>query len=240
MRLQKFLAKAGIASRRKCECLIKNGQVLVNGERFALGQGIDPEQDIVTYNGKQVLTDRYSYFALNKPQGYLSTVSDPSHRRTIMDLIKVPGRLYPVGRLDKDSEGLMLLTNDGDLAYSLTHPKFKVEKTYEVTVDGEPTAHALRKLQNGILLEDGKTAPCRARVIKSYEGKSCAKIEIKIYEGRKREIRRMMRAIGHDVIRLRRIAIGPLLLGDLPSGKFRPLSSAEIQQLAYLKKEGRR
>jgi len=231
MRLQKFLAQAGIASRRKAEVLIETGAVKVNGKQALLGSSIDPQKDQITINGKSISTSSYYYFALHKPAGFLSTVTDPFKRKTVLDLVKTSGRVYPVGRLDQNSEGLMILTNDGELAYRLTHPKFHVEKIYAVLVKGIPSKETLKKLEGGILLEDGKTAPCEVRITKILEGKTKCALEIKLYEGRKREIRRMMKAVGHPAISLCRTRIGPLALGDLPKGKSRPLSAHEVMQL---------
>lgn len=231
MRLQKYLASAGIASRRKSEELIRNGKALVNGARVPIAHTIDPDKDIVTVNGKRIHASPLFYIALNKPKGYLSTVCDPQGRPTIMDLVQLRERVYPVGRLDKDSEGLMLLTNDGELAYALTHPKFKVEKVYEVVVQGVPSEEKIRKLKKGIPLQDGLTAPCDARIMKTFEGKKKCRLEIKLHEGRKREIRRMMEFLLHPVLTLRRIAIGALKLSTLSPGKFRSLSESEIKLL---------
>jgi len=230
VRLQKYLADCGIASRRKCEALILAGKVYMNGKQASIGDQINPEMDEISIDGKP-LRERetgYHYFLLNKPVGYLSTVTDPQRRRTVLDLVHVKGRIYPVGRLDKDSEGLMLLTNDGDLAYRLTHPKYAIEKCYEVLVEGIPKMEELSKLEKGILLDDGMTAPCKAKI---FERKKNAWLEIKLHEGKKREIRRMMGKIGYNVMTLRRVAIGPLKLANLPSGKSRELSTSEIKLL---------
>jgi 23S rRNA pseudouridine2605 synthase len=233
MRLQKFLADCGVGSRRACEALIRSGKVRVNGELAFIGQSVNPDVDAVEVNGKIVSPKRqkFVYLLLHKPRGYLSTVFDPQKRKTILDLVKITERVYPVGRLDKDSEGLVLLTNDGDLAYRLMHPKFQVEKTYEVWVKGVPTNEVLEKLRKGILLEDGMTASCQASIKKNSEGKEKALLEIKLHEGKKREIRRMMEKLGHPVLSLCRVAMGPLVLSNLPSGKWRKLSLKEVQNL---------
>jgi len=230
VRLQKHLADCGIASRRKCESLIIAGKVYVNGKQASIGDQVNPKTDEIEVNGTPLIPEKmsYEYFILNKPVGYLSTVTDPQKRKTVLDLIATKERVYPVGRLDVNSEGLMLLTNDGELAYRLTHPKYVVEKRYEVLVDGIPSASQLAQLEKGLLLDDGMTAPCKAKII---ERKKNAWIEIKLHEGKKREIRRMMGKLGYNVIILRRTDIGPLKLSNLPSGKSRKLSAAEIQQL---------
>ncbi len=235
MRLQKFLAERGIQSRRKCEELIKSGLVFVNDTRAHLGEQIDPDNDVVKVDGKVVEYSPYAYFLFHKPKGYLSTVTDPQKRPTIFDLVKIKGRVFPVGRLDKDSEGLMLLTNDGDLAYALTHPKFQVEKVYEVQVEGIPSTKVLEQIKKGVLLKDGLTSPAQARVLKILEGEKKCWLEIKIHEGRKREIRRMLKTLGHEVISLCRVAIGPLQLSLLPSGEWRTLNEKELKELLKLK-----
>lgn len=236
MRLQRFLALAGLGSRRGCEELLRAGSVKVNGKRALLGQKVNPSGDRVTVNGKEIrLPDpSHVYLVLHKPEGYLCTASDPFGRPTIFDLVRVKGRVYSVGRLDKDSEGLILLTNDGDLAYKLTHPRFQVEKIYEVEVSGVPARETLEKLRRGIFLEDGMTLPCQATLMKISGGKKSAWLEIKIREGKKREIRRMLKSVGHPVRFLRRKAMGPLTLGNLPKGRWRALTSDEVELLKQL------
>lgn len=232
MRLQKFLADAGLGSRRKCETLIAEGRVRVNGEPAVIGQSVDPKNDSVVCDGKKLEPAAAGeYILLYKPVGYLSTVSDPFSRGTVLDLVKSGKRLYPVGRLDKNSEGLMLLTNDGDLAYRLTHPKFQIEKVYEVWVSGVPSPRTLKKVENGILLEDGMTSPCKSRLLKISGGKDKSLIELTLHEGRKREIRRMMKTVGHPVVSLRRVSIGPLRLAGLSPGECRPLTKSELENL---------
>jgi len=231
------LAEAGIASRRRCKELVSAGRVQVDGQ-IAISQGvqIDPEKDAIEVDGKRVLLDvEKVYILLNKPAGYLSTTADLRGRKTIMDLLPSTGkRIYPVGRLDKDTEGLILITNDGDLTYQLTHPKHHVDKVYLVWVAGEPTDESLDRLRRGVMLEDGMTAPavverqnCRGK----SETPSYSCLRITIYEGRKRQIRRMCAAIGHKVQRLKRIQVGPIHLGDLRPGGYRHLSQAEIEAI---------
>ena len=231
-RLQKYLAHAGIGSRRKCEELIQNGLVKVNGNIVnTLGIKIDPTKDTIKVRDKVVLQKEDKvYILLNKPEGYVTTVKDTHGRLTVIDLIKdVNARLYPVGRLDYDTEGLLLLTNDGQLAYGLTHPKHKVLKVYEALVKGIPDHIDLEKLEKGIILEDGITAPANIKVLEVYEPNSL--IEISIHEGRNRQVRRMFEAINHPVLKLKRTQMGPLSLNNIAKGKYRNLSKAEIENL---------
>ncbi|MFZ0387228.1 MAG: pseudouridine synthase [Solirubrobacteraceae bacterium] len=229
MRLVKFLANAGVASRRASEPLIATGRVTVNGERVT-----DPARDVS--ESDRVLVDgapatlpgagTLAVHAVNKPVGVVSTASDPQGRPTVVSLVRSDRRLYPVGRLDIDTTGLMLLTNDGALAHRLTHPSFEVRKTYRVVVQRGPvTGMQMAKLREGVELEDGRTAPAEARRV-GHET-----FELTIREGRNRQVKRMCEAIGHRVARLERIAFGPLALGDLASGRTRRLSAAEIAEL---------
>ena len=230
MRLQKFLAKAGIASRRTSEKLILNGKVKVNGNVITqLGTKVDPEQDIVTVNSKVAkIENRKVYIALYKPKGYITTLADPQGRKKVSDLIKnVKERVYPVGRLDYDTEGLLLLTNDGDFAYTLTHPKHKIKKVYLAKVQGIPSENDLEKLKTGILLSDGITAPAEAFILKTCDHNAIVKITI--YEGRNRQVRRMMEAINHPVLHLKRIKIGNLDISNLKVGQYRFLSKREVE-----------
>lgn len=234
-RLQKYLAHAGIGSRRSCEELIVQGKVKVNGQVITtLGTKIDPHKDIVQINGKRVQKkDKKVYILLNKPAGYVTTSKDPQGRPTVLDLIKERDtRIYPVGRLDFETEGLLLLTNDGELAYRLTHPKYRVKKVYHVLVKGVPKEKSLQQLRKGILLEDGMTQPAEVKVLKSENNSTL--LELTIHEGKKRQVRRMCEAINHPVINLKRIKIGFLTLGSLPKGKYRELSVHEIRQLKKL------
>lgn len=228
MRLQKYLAEAGIASRRKCELLIGQGLVLVNGSPAAIGCVVDPEKDKIEYNGKVVtLQQQKCVLLFNKPQGVVSTMSDPEGRTAVADYFKdYPGRLYPVGRLDFDSEGLLLMTNDGELAYKMMHPKFSVEKTYLVHCDGLLRKEEKEALEKGVLLDDGMTSPAKVTNQQSIRYGNTA-FHITIHEGRNRQVRRMMEAVGHKTLLLRRVKMGHLSLGDLPQGKWRALTEEE-------------
>lgn len=230
-RLHKVLARSGVASRRKCEELIAAGRVKVNGETVSTpGSKVDPEHDRIEVDGKPIALPReHIYLLLNKPAGYVSTVHDPQGRPTVMDLVRTPGRLYPVGRLDMDSEGLLLLTDDGDLTQRLTHPSYEHEKEYHVWVDGRPTARTLRRLCEGIELEDGFTRPAEVTVLRQEADGTW--LRFVVHEGRKRQLRRMCKAVGHPVRRLIRVRMGPVTLGDLPPGRYRPLTEEERELL---------
>ncbi len=231
-RLQKYLAACGISSRRGAEKLIQAGQVEVDGRVVTeMGFLVDPAYMEVKVAGRPVAGPaELVYYALYKPPGYLSTAHDERGRPTVLDLLPAaPERVYPVGRLDLDSEGLILLTNDGALAKRLMHPGHSVAKTYRVTVAGQPTAAVIGQLARGIELAEGPTRPAEVRVVQAK--KDGTELEIVLREGRKRQIRRMCAAVGHDVRRLCRIRIGSLSLGDLPPGGHRALSAAEVFQL---------
>jgi 23S rRNA pseudouridine2605 synthase len=230
-RLHKFLSRAGLASRRKCEELIAAGRVRVNGEIVSLpGSKVDPEHDRVEVDGQPVaLPKRQVYWLLNKPAGYVSTVHDPQGRPTVVDLLHQDQRLYPVGRLDQDSEGLLLLTDDGELTQRLTHPSYEHEKEYEVLVEGRPTRDTLQRLRAGVEMEDGLT--CAADVSVMRTAAEGTWLRFVMHEGRKRQLRRMCDAVGHPVQRLIRVRMGPLALGDLPPGQHRPLTAQERTQL---------
>lgn len=232
-RLQKILAQAGIASRRKSEELILAGKVTVNGEVVTeLGTKADPTVDEITVNGRSIAAEKKVYYMLNKPKGVITSASDPEGRKIIQDYMKgVKERVYPVGRLDYDSEGLLILTNDGELANKLTHPRHHVPKTYLVTVEGVPHGEALEKFRRGIQLEDGMTKPAEADYYDVDTDKKQATIRVTIYEGKNRQIRRMFDALSHKVIRLKRISFGELLIGNLKRGIYRPLTKEEIDQL---------
>lgn len=226
-RLQKFLSRAGVASRRQAEGLILEGKVKVNGRVVTeLGVKIDPDKDRVQVEGKRVrLPPPPATFMLHKPYGCVSTTSDPQGRRTVMDFApKDYGRLYPVGRLDYDATGLMLLTNDGELAQRLTHPKYQVPRTYRVTVAGEMAKEALEKLAGGIELE-GRPVSTEIKLLKSGSGKTI--VEITVWEGRYHLIKRLLESVGHSVLKLKRMAFGPLRLGRLARGVCRPLTRQE-------------
>lgn len=231
-RLQKYLASCGVDSRRACEKLIAQGRVQVNGQVVTIqGTKIDPAVDQVTVDGKKVTIEEKSiYVLLNKPVGYVSTVKDPQNRPTVIDLLQdVQERVFPVGRLDYETEGLLLLTNDGELSYRMTHPKFKVVKTYIATIQGCVSSEKLDQLRNGVMLEDGKTKPAKIKVIR--QGKYRTTIEIKISEGRNRQIRRMCKVIGHPVLELRRTSVDKLTLEGVATGEYRYLNQDEILQL---------
>ncbi len=229
-RLQRVLAQAGLGSRRACEELITAGRVTVDGQvASTLGTKVDPERQSIQVDGELVRMRRHVYYMLNKPAGVLSTNRDEAGRPRTIDLVPSDTRVYSVGRLDKSSEGLILLTNDGDLAQRLTHPRHGVTKTYLVRVVGQPTREQLNQLQSGVRLAEGIARVATVRVKKSQ--KNFSDLEMVLDEGRNREIRRVLAAIGHKVLTLRRIAIGPLRMGDLPSGASRRLEKAEIQAL---------
>lgn len=230
IRLQKFMADCGVASRRKSEELISAGRVKVNGHVASLGDKIDPKKDLVTVAGKKInKTEKMYYIMLNKPRGYLTTVSDEFGRKTVMDLVDVNARVYPVGRLDKDSEGLLILTNDGSFANLLTHPRHNFAKVYRVTVRPGITDDALDKLRNGIEIDGRKTAPCDVSIITEEEGRVV--LEFILREGRNRQIRKMCEAVDLEVARLKRIAVGPVKLGMLQTGKTRNLTDNEVRKL---------
>ncbi len=235
-RIQKVLAKAGISSRREAERMILEGRVTVNGKVLnSMGLKVDPSKDHIRVDGKR-LSDYEPKVAiiLNKPLGYLSTVKDPLGRPTVMDLLRnVKWRVYPVGRLDFDSEGLMLLTNDGELAYRLTHPKFEIPRTYLVKVKGIPEERKLKSLKKGIMLDDGKAKVVSIQVLNRRERNSWLKVEVR--EGRNRLIKRIFDVIGHPVLKLKRIKFGPIHLGNLMPGQFRYLQPSEMMRL---KEEG--
>lgn len=225
-RLQKYLARCGVASRRSCENLIEQGRVRVNGQVASLGCSIDASLDVVQLDDNPVMPPkRLQYWVLHKPLGYVTTVSDPQGRETVMQLMPrhLP-RLFPVGRLDRDSSGLLLFTNDGELTHKLLHPSSHVWKTYHCGLHAQPSEEVLERLRRGLLLEDGPTAPCRARW-----HRGCLEIELR--EGRKRQVRRMLASLGYPVQWLRRVGFGPLKLEGLAEGECRPLTQDEVQQL---------
>lgn len=229
-RVQKILAAAGLGSRRACEELIAAGRVAVDGRPISLGGKADPATQVITVDGERIATNPdLVHLLLNKPLGVVTTVSDPQGRPTVMELVPPNPRVYPVGRLDQDTEGLLLLTNDGELANRLAHPRYEVQKTYVAQVRGQLRRRATRSLLDGVELEDG---PARARSVREL-GSSGDRtlVEIVLTEGRKREVRRMLAAVGMPVERLARVKVGPLPLGDISPGKHRPLTGAEIRAL---------
>lgn len=230
-RLQKYLASAGVASRRASETLIKEGRVSVNGRVVTeLGTKVTPGVDKVLVDGKPVQQEeKLVYILMNKPAGYVTTVKDTHDRMTVMDLLTdVPYRVFPVGRLDFETEGLLLLTNDGEFAYRMTHPKFKMVKTYVATVQGNVTEERLAMLRNGVQLEDGMTAPAQVNIIRRENHKTV--VEIAIHEGRNRQVRRMFKAVKNPVLELKRISIGPLTLKGVGVGEYRYLQGAELKK----------
>ena len=228
-RLQKILARAGIASRRAAEELIRQGRVRIDGRVVTdMGVRIDPERHRIECNGRPVtIAEEKVYILLNKPKGYLSTLSDPQGRPIVTALLKgVKARVFPVGRLDYDTEGALLLTNDGALAQQIIHPSFEVNKTYVATVQGMPSQEKLSQLETGIMLEGRRTWPARIKVLAA--GKRETSVEITIHEGRKRQVRKMFAAVGHRVTALKRVAYGSLTLGGLPLGKYRFLTKNDL------------
>lgn len=235
VRLQKYLADAGIASRRKAEELILEGKVQVNGKTVTeLGTKVDDKVDAVFYNGKRVINrEPMVYIMLNKPEGFVTTVKDQFDRPTVMDLIKkVKERVVPVGRLDYDTSGLLLLTNDGDLTYKLTHPKHNIEKTYLAKVYGTPDDDDVRKFKYGVSIDGRKTEPAKLEVLE--ENGKFSVCRITITEGRNRQVRKMCDAIKHPVAALKRISTGNLTLGELKKGQYRYLTEKEIKYLKSL------
>ena len=229
VRLQKVLAAAGVGSRRACEELIAQGRVAVDGTVITLGAKADPTQ-VITVDGERIHTNpALVYLLLNKPTGVVTTASDPQGRPTVMDLVPASPRVYPVGRLDQDTEGLLILTNDGELANRLAHPRYRVEKTYVAQIRGPARRRALRELLDGVELDDGPAAARSVRELGASGDRTL--IEIVLAEGRKREVRRMFQAVGLPLERLARVRIGPLSLGDIAPGKLRPLTGAEVRAL---------
>ncbi len=234
MRLQKYLAEAQVASRRKAEEIILQGRVSVNGNiATELGTKVESDSDIVEVDGKKVsICQNAVYIVLNKPEGCVTTVKDQFNRKSVLDYVKdVKERIYPVGRLDYDTSGLLILTNDGELTYKLTHPKHNIEKTYIADVDREPDSNDMEKFKNGLIIDGRKTAPAEIEIIKKGRLTS---LKIKIHEGRNRQVRKMCAAINCNVVRLKRIAEGNIELGKLEKGKYRYLTDEEIMYLKGL------
>lgn len=229
-RVQKILAAAGVGSRRECEQLIADGRVAVDGQVVTLGAKADAREQVLTVDGERIPTDPgLAYLMLNKPRGVVTTASDPQGRPTVMELVPANPRVFPVGRLDQDTEGLLVLTNDGELANRLTHPRYGIEKTYVAQVRGRLRRHLSRALIQGVELADG---PARARSVRELgHDREHALVELVLAEGRKREVRRMLAAVDLPVERLARVKLGPLPLGDLTPGTTRPLNGAEVRAL---------
>ncbi len=230
-RLQKILARAGIGSRRKCEEYIKAGRVQINGDRITLmGYKADPDRVRITFDGKPITCEPKVYILLNKPTGYVTTLSDPQGRSIVTDLLPgIDKRIFPVGRLDLNSEGALLLTNDGRLTNYILHPRYGVAKTYEVTVEKAPPPALLHRLEQGIFIDDVKTLPAKIRLLSP--GKPKIRLEIILHEGKKRQVRKMFSAIGHPVKRLKRTAYGGLRLGHLRSAQHRYLTKKDLKKI---------
>ena len=234
IRLQKFLANAGIASRRKAEDLIEQGKVKVNGNVVtALGTKIIPEKDFVEYNDKEVkLNEDYVYILLNKPIGYVTTVKEQFNRDSVLDLVKTSKRLVPVGRLDMYTSGALILTNDGDFVYKVTHPKHEIDKTYTVTIVGIVKQEEVEQLKKGVKIdEEYITKPAKVKILKTDEEKNQSRLEITIHEGKNRQVRRMCEAIGHKVLALHRSKIAGIGVKDIPLGKWRYLKDYEVSKI---------
>lgn len=234
-RLQKVMSEFGVASRRKCEDMIINGRVKVNGCLITeLGSKVDKEQDIIEVDGKTIKgCEGKIYILLNKPVGYITSAKDQFGRPTVLDLLNgISVRVFPIGRLDYDTEGLILLTNDGDITYTITHPKHNIEKTYRALIRGEASENDIESFNRGIAIEDYVTSPARMEIIRYAKGNSV--VDITIHEGKNRQVRKMCSAIGHEVIKLKRIRIGRIGLGELKTGEWRYLKDAEIEYLKGL------
>jgi 23S rRNA pseudouridine2605 synthase len=226
IRLQKILARAGFGSRRACDDLIGEGRVTVNGRPAVLGARVDAEHDRVEVDGVAIgVRPGLAYYLLNKPAGVVTTAADTHGRPTVLDVVPAEPRVFPVGRLDQDTEGLLLLTNDGELAHRLTHPSFGVEKEYLAEVEGRPSRGAVRRLREGVELDDGLTAPAKVSLV------APTLVRIAIHEGRKRQVRRMCEAVGHPVVRLIRTRIGPITDPQLAPGRWRELTTDEVRAL---------
>ncbi len=226
MRLNAYLARAGVASRRKADELIKAGRVTVNGEPGRLNTFV-AERDVVRIDGEQVAKQKLAYVLLHKPEGVVTTARDPQGRPTVVELVRHPSRVVPVGRLDADTTGALLLTNDGDLAHRLAHPRYEVEKVYEVECRTRPTDDALAQLRSGVELDDGPTRPARVRRLAGN------RVELAIHEGRNRQVKRMLEAVGHPVVRLHRSRYAGLTLAGLAPGEWRELRADEAHQLVH-------
>ncbi len=229
MRLQKYMAFCGVCSRRKAEELISSGHVYVNGKKVTeMGFIIDPQFDIVTVDGKSINPeDKKVYILLNKPKGYISSAKDQFGRKTVLDLVSGSGRVYPVGRLDYDTEGLLLITNDGDFSYRLTHPKHEIKKTYIAETEGIPSPEDLKNFREGLYIDGYKTAPASIDVLES--GKNSSTLKIIISEGKNRQVRKMCDKIGLKVVNLKRIAFGSINLDGLDTGEYRYLTEDEVR-----------
>ena len=230
-RLQKLLAKAGVASRRGSEELIRDGRIQVNGVTIVeLGYKADPSQDTIAFDGKRISFEQKIYVLLNKPAGYVTTMADPQGRPIVSDLLRdFPERLFPVGRLDLETEGALLMTNDGELGNAVLHPRYEVNKTYEAWVAGFPSSRELERLERGIEIEGVMTRPAQIRVLRRTKHQSL--VEVIIHEGKKRQVRKMFQAINHRVMHLKRTAYGQLVLGTLAPGKYKILGTNDLKKI---------
>ncbi|NLK64812.1 MAG: rRNA pseudouridine synthase [Tissierellia bacterium] len=228
-RLQKYIARCGIASRRKAEEMILQGKVKVNGRIVReLGSKIIPGKDVVTVNNKRIYEkEKYIYIKLYKPEGYVTTVKDQFNRKTVIDLISIKERIYPVGRLDYDTSGLLLLTDDGDLANKLMHPKYRIYKTYNAEIKGSLSNDSINLLRTGLLIDGYKTAPAKVKLLKQSQNNSY--VEISIHEGKNRQVRKMFEAVGHKVVKLKRISFGNIVLGNMKPGEWKYLTDEEVR-----------
>lgn len=233
IRLQKYIAKSGVASRRKAEELILEGKIQVNGKTITeLGTKVNPEKDIVTYNGRKLKTEEeFVYILLNKPIGYVTTVKDQFGRDSVLDLVKVKEHLVPVGRLDMYTSGALILTNDGDFVYKVTHPKHEIEKTYTVTIKGIVKNEEVEMLRKGVKIEDYTTKPAKVKILKTDEEKNISRLEITIHEGKNRQVRKMCETVGHKVLALHRSKIAGIGVKDIPLGKWRFMKEKEIRKI---------
>ena len=233
VRLQKFLANAGVASRRKCEELIVEGKVSVNGNVVQeLGNKINPDVDKVTYCGKEVTNnEKKVYILLNKPIGYVTTAKDQFNRDSVLDLVKTNKRLVPVGRLDMYTSGALILTNDGEFVYKVTHPKHEIEKTYTVTIIGIVKNEEVEQLKKGVEIEDYITKPAKVKILRTDEEKNQSRLEITIHEGKNRQVRKMCEVINHKVLALHRSKIAGIEVKDIEIGKWRYLTKKEVEKV---------
>jgi len=232
IRLQKYLAEAGVASRRKCEEYIEQGRVKVNNEIAILGTKVNPETDVIMFDNKKIdQKEDLVYILLNKPIGYVTTSKDQFSRDSVLDLVKVKQRIVPVGRLDMYTSGALLLSNDGDFVYKITHPKHEINKTYTVTVKGIVTGEEVKQLEEGVKIEDYITKPAKVKILKTDIEKDISRLEITIHEGKNRQVRKMCEAVGRKVQALHRSKIGNIEVKDLKIGTWRYLSEKEIKYL---------
>ncbi len=229
-RLDKYLSHLGLASRRSIKKLLKEEMLTVNGDRVReSGTRIDPVKDDIRLNGEKILPPKMQYYILNKPKGIISTTSDERGRQDVTSFIPTRHRIYPVGRLDKDTTGLILLTNDGELTHKLIHPRYHVPKVYRLTIEGRMEKEQINAFQKGVILDDGITSPAEVKIIDDSYQKSL--IEVTLHEGKNRQIRRMCEIVGMNLLELERIKFGPISIGQLKSGKYRELSDKEVEQL---------